>query len=134
MSWDPLQALRQLLDQGERTLNQILAERSTLDRRNELRARLSRAMLDARRTNWRNWGRLFEAINLPTRTDVIRLGKTLGQLEQRLSQLENALRAEGRSPPSREPKRPGMAPAATDRPRPRRTRKPPSARADGESR
>jgi hypothetical protein len=133
-SWDPLQALRQLLDQGERSLNEILAERSAGEGRNELRARLSRLALDAQRLNWRFWGRVFETINLPTRTDVIRLGKTLAQLEQRLTQLENTLRAADRNPSSLEHVRGSVSAPVTDRPRPRRTRKPPSARAADESR
>jgi hypothetical protein len=137
-SWDPLQSLRQLLDQGERSLNEILAERSARDRNNAARSLLSRVLLDAQRLNWRVWGSVFETINLPTRTDVIRLGKTLAQLEQRLTQLENGLRASERAASAHEPaaaKRPTLTPpAATDRARPRRTRKPPSARQSEESR
>lgn len=133
--WDPLQSLRQLLDQGERSLNEILAERSTRDRNNAARGLVSRLLLDAQRLNWRVWGSVFETINLPTRTDVIRLGKTLTQLEQRLTQLENGLRASERAASAHDPapKRASLTPPAADRPRPRRTRKPPSARQNGES-
>lgn len=134
--WDPLQSLRQLLDQGERSLNEILAERSARDRNNAARSLLSRVLLDAQRLNWRVWGSVFETINLPTRTDVIRLGKTLAQLEQRLTQLENGLRASERAASAHEsaPKRAIPTAPATDRARPRRTRKPPSARQGEESR
>jgi hypothetical protein len=126
--WDPLRALRELLDRGERSLNEILAERSAGDRRNELRSLLSRVALDAQRVNWRLWGRLFETINLPTRTDVIRMGKALAQIEQRLTQLEIAQR-EARSS-ERPPEARAHAQVASDRPRPLRTRRPPSARAE----
>lgn len=133
--WDPLQSLRQLLDQGERNLNEILAERSARERSNAVRSLLSRVLLDAQRLNWRVFGSIFETINLPTRTDVIRLGKTLAQLEQRLTQLENGLRAQERAASAHEPKRASLTPPpATDRPRPRRTRKPPSALPKEESR
>ena len=133
-SWDPLQSLRQLLDQGERSLNEILAERSAREGRNELRGTLSRLVLDAQRLNWRVWGRLFETINLPTRTDVIRLGKSLAQLEHRLTQIENALRHVERAAPAAEAHRAAVGTPPADRPRPRRTRRPPSARAGEESR
>lgn len=133
-SWDPLQSLRQLLDQGERNLNEILAERSAREGRNELRGTLSRLALDAQRLNWRVWGRLFETINLPTRTDVIRLGKSLAQLEHRLTQIENSLRHAEHAAPATEPRRASVSAPPSDRPRPRRTRKPPSARAGEEAR
>jgi len=130
--WDPLQALRELLDRGERSLNEVLAERSAGDRRNELRSLLSRIMLDAQRINWRIWGRVFETVNLPTRTDVIRIGKTLVQIEQRLTQLENAQRERASGAERERPTT--QAQVATDRPRPARTRRPPSARAAEEAR
>jgi hypothetical protein len=90
--------------------------------------------------NWRIWGRVFESINLPTRTDVIRMGKMLAQIEQRLTQLENAQRQNApREHAAREVNgverpRPMQAQAATDRPRPPRTRRPPSARPAEEAR
>jgi hypothetical protein len=139
--WDPLQSLRELLDRAERSLNEVLAERSGGDRRNELRSLLSRVVLDAQRLHWRIWGRAFETINLPTRTDVIRMGKTLAQIEQRLTQLENALRGAARQPDrpagraiEGERERRPTAQTATDRPRPSRTRRPPSERAAEEAR
>lgn len=128
--WDPLQALRQLLDRGERSLNEILAERSAGDRRNELRSLLSRVVLDARRVNWRVWGRVFETVNLPTRTDVIRMAKTLAQIEQRLTHLENAQREGIAHANGVERPRPTQAQTSSDRPRPPRTRRPPSPRAE----
>ncbi len=135
--WDPLQGLRELLDQGERALNEVLAERSASERRNALRGRLSNLLLDAQKRNWEMWARWFQTINLPTRTDVIRLGKVLTQLEQRMSQLETGLKAverragvaERASPSASAPSRSGHAPAS-DRPRPARTRRPPSRAAE----
>ena len=128
--WDPLQGLRDLLDQGERSLNELLAERSASERRNAIRGRISNLLLDAQKRNWELWARWFQTINLPTRTDVIRLGKVLTQLEQRMSQLENGLKhverrlgTDGARPAGKN------GPAPADRPRPARTRRPPSARA-----
>lgn len=136
--WDPLQGLRDLLDQGERTLNETLAERSASERRNAVRGWISNLLLDAQRLNWDLWGRWFQTINVPTRTDVIRLGKVLAQLEQRLTQLESGLRNIERklgadaAPPAAKPAQ--SAHASADRPRPARTRRPPAARAPEEKR
>jgi len=122
--FDPLQGLRELLDKGERSLNEALAQRSTSDRSQAVRSGLSRILLDAQKANWDLWGRWFRTINVPTRSDVIRLGKTLTQLEQRMAQLETSLRKlERRNGAADE--RPAPR-AANDRPRPPRTRLPPS--------
>jgi hypothetical protein len=130
--WDPLQGLRELLDQGERTLNETLAERSASERRNAIRGRISNLLLDAQKRNWELWGRWFQAINVPTRTDVLRMGKVLTQLEQRLTQLETSLKSVERrlgAEGARAAVKP-QAPPATDRPRPARTRRPPTPRVE----
>jgi len=125
--FDPLQGLRELLDKGERSLNEALAQRSTSDRSQAVRSGLSRILLDAQKANWELWGRWFRAINVPTRSDVIRLGKTLSQLEQRMAQLEGSLRRlERRNGAADERPAPAAARAASDHPRPPRTRLPPS--------
>jgi hypothetical protein len=134
--WDPLQGLRELLDQGERTLNETLAERSASERRNAIRGWMSNLLLDAQKRNWELWGRWFHTINVPTRTDVIRLGKVLTQLEQRMTQLESGLKGLERRAGA-EGARAAAKPAATlaaDRPRPARTRRPPAPRATEEKR
>ena len=122
--FDPLQGLRELLDKGERSLNEALAQRSTSDRSQAVRSGLSRILLDAQKRNWELWGRWFRTINVPTRSDVIRLGKTLAQLEQRMAQLESSLRRLERRNGAAE-ERPAPR-AANERPRPSRTRLPPS--------
>src|SRR5262245_15470907 len=122
--FDPLQGLRELLDKGERSLNEALAQRSTSDRSQAVRSGLSRILLDAQKRNWELWGRWFRTINVPTRSDVIRLGKTLGQLEQRMAQLEGALRKLERHGSAAD-ERPAPR-AANDRVRPPRTRQPPA--------
>jgi hypothetical protein len=123
--FDPLQGLRELLDKGERSLNEALAQRSMGDRSQAVRSGLSRILLDAQKRNWELWGRWFRTINVPTRSDVIRLGKTLNQLEQRMAQIEGSLRRLERRDGTEEA-RPAPAHAASDRPRPARTRLPPS--------
>ena len=125
--FDPLQGLRELLDKGERSLNEVLSEASASDRSNAVRSGLSRILFDAQKRNWEMWARWFRTINLPTRTDVIRLGKTLTQLEQRMSQLEGALhRLERRGGNGDARPAPAPPPEASERPRPARTRRPPS--------
>ena len=130
--FDPLQGLRELLDKGERSLNEVLSEASASDRSNAVRSGLSRILFDAQKRNWEMWARWFRTINLPSRTDVIRLGKTLTQLEQRMSQLESALhRLERRERQRRRPAPPAApTPEASERPRPARTRLPPSRTAE----
>jgi hypothetical protein len=132
--WDPLQGLRELLDQGERTLNETLAERSASERRNAIRGWMSNLLLDAQKRNWELWGRWFHTINVPTRTDVIRMGKVLTQLEQRMTQLESGLKGLERRLGAEGARAAAKPPAAADRPRPARTRRPPSARPAEEKR
>jgi hypothetical protein len=138
--WDPLKGLRDLLDQGERSLNELLAERSASERQNAIRGRIGNLVLDAQKRNWELWARWFHTINLPTRTDVIRMGKVLAQLEQRLTHLETSLRNVERRLAADAPRangRPAHPPTvvtASDRPRPARTRRPPSARLPEEKR
>lgn len=125
--FDPLQAFRDLLDRGERRLNEILSERSAREDAGALRARISEAGLDGQKRVWEMWARYFQAINLPTRTDIIRLGKRLGEVEQSLARIESQLRGleRPRSGPEQRPSAPGAGPD-----RPRRTRRPPAAAQD----
>ena len=125
-AFDPLKALRDLLDRGERRVNEILSEWSARDDVNSLRSRLSEAALDAQKRSWEVWARHFQSINLPTRTDVIQLGKRISELEEGIVRIEAQLqRLNRRLAPSGE----SLAAGAPAKPRargPRRTRRPPS--------
>ncbi len=125
-AYDPLKALRDLLDRGERRVNEILSEFSARDDVNALRSRFSEAALDAQKRSWEVWARHFQSINLPTRTDVIQLGKRISELEEGIVRIEAQLqRLNRRLASSGEGLLAG--PPGQGRPRgPRRTRRPPS--------
>ena len=89
---DPLQALREMIDSGERLLNELLSERSAEGDVSALRSRLADASMDAQRRFRDGWGRTFQTINLPTRTDVIRLGKRIAEVEDGVARIEAQLR------------------------------------------
>jgi hypothetical protein len=119
---DPLQALRDWLDRAERRLNERLAERSARDDMSRVRGRLSEIALDVQKVIWGLWGRYFQSINLPTRTDILRLGRRLAELEESIARIDAQLR-----------KLETPQPRATDLPsepnrahRPPRTRRPPA--------
>ena len=122
-----LQALREMLDNGERLLNELLSERSAEGNASALRSRLSDASMDAQRRFRDAWGRTFQTINLPTRTDVIRLGKRIAEVEDGVARIEAQLRRIERvvAPEAR-----SGAPAGGGA-RPKRTRRPPSQRDAG---
>ncbi len=124
-AFDPLKALRDLLDRGERRVNDILSEFSARDDMNALRARFSEATLDAQKRSWEIWARYFRSINLPTRTDIIQLGKRASEMEEGIARIEAQLRRLNRRLASSGE---DIAGAPTQgRPRgPRRTRRPPS--------
>ena len=125
-AFDPLKALRDLLDRGERRVNEILSEFGARDEVNALRARLSEAALDAQKRSWEIWARYFQSINLPTRTDVIRLGKRISELEEGIARIEAQLRRLNRRLASSGEDLAAGAPLQSRPGGPRRTRRPPS--------
>jgi hypothetical protein len=128
MAQDPFQTLREWLDRAERSLNQRLADRSAGVDASRVRGRLSQAALDLQKVVWELWARYFQSINLPTRTDILRLGKRLAEIEDAIARLEAQLRnAESPRPSASES--PRAAPSAAHRPP--RTRRPPAAQSPG---
>ena len=123
-AFDPLKALRDLLDRGERRINEILSECSAGEGANALRSRLSELSLDAQKRSWEFWARYFQSINLPTRTDIIELGKRVSEVEDGVARIEAQLRSLSERMPS-----PGERAATAARSKsgtgPRRTRRPP---------
>ncbi len=138
-SWDPFQAMRDLLESGERRLNELLSERRSQADAGAIRARLSAASLGTQKRVWELWARYFEGINLPTRTDILRLGKRIAEVEEGVARIETRLRsmdrhlealAQPESPPRAAPiPRKPAAPGGAQRPR--RTRRPPGAEETG---
>jgi len=100
---DPFQRFREIVDSAERELNELFAERSARDDANKRRARFSDFSLDAQKRISELWGRTFHGMNLPTREDVVGLGKRIAEVESALARIETALRdlARSREPASR---------------------------------
>lgn len=118
---DPFQRFREFLDRAERELNDFFAERSTREDANRRRARFADVSLDAQKRIAELWARTFHGMNLPTRDDVISLGKRIAEVENALVRIEaavrNLLQAKAEAP-ARE--------AAAPKPRVPRTRVPPA--------
>jgi hypothetical protein len=112
-----------MLDNGERLLNELLSNRSAEGDPSALRSRLLDASMDTRRRFRDAWGRTFQTINLPTRSDVIRLGKRIAEVEDGVARIEAQLRRIERAVA------PEARPAApSGGAHPKRTRRPPSQR------
>ena len=118
---DPFQRFREFLDRAERELNDFFAERSTRDDANRRRARFSEVSLDAQKRIAELLARTFHGMNLPTRDDVISLGKRLSEVESALVRIEASLRNQAQ-PRAEAPAREAAAPKA----RVPRTRVPPA--------
>lgn len=89
---DPFAAFRQFLDEGEREMNRVLADQSTSDDSKASRARSANANLDMQNVFLNMWGRYFESINLPSRSDVLRLGDRLSRVEEGIARIEDRIR------------------------------------------
>lgn len=130
-AFDPFEALRGLVQRAERDLNDALTGLSRGDAFGTAAGAWQRAELGLRRGARGLFGWWFSSLNLPTRSDVIRLGRRLAEIEKQLARLEGNL---GASPASaaasaartRAPRRRHDDAASADTgERPRRTRKPP---------
>lgn len=128
--FDPFEALRSLVQRAERDLNRALTELSRGGAFGTAAGAWQRAELGARRAARGAFGWWFASLNLPTRSDVIRLGRRLAEIEKQLARLESSLDAASadRTPPfaTRRPARLQRDGSVGDTAgRPRRTRKPP---------
>lgn len=113
---DPFEALRALVQRAERDVNELLTGLTRGGVFGSALGAWQRAELGARRAARGAFGWWFASLNLPTRSDVLRLGRRLAEIEQQLARLEDELAAS----------RPREPAARTDTgARPARTRKPP---------
>lgn len=112
---DPLAMWREWVATSERQWNAFLNNAMATDEFSQAMGRFMDVYLNMQKTMNETMGRYFQAINVPTRDDVVALGQRLSQIEDRLARMEDALRASSQAP---------AAPAA---PRPPRTKKPPKS-------
>lgn len=114
---DPFAAWREWVTQSEHQMNKVFNEMMGTEQFARASGGWVEAMTMFQQTMNEGAQRYFQAVNLPTRTDLTELAERLTAVEERLLRIEALLaQAVGRK---------GDASAA---PRPARTRRPPSRR------
>jgi hypothetical protein len=119
-SSDPLSSWREWMSQSETRLNALFNEVMATDGYSRVIGTLTKVFVSMQKNMGESMERYFTALSLPTRSDVIDLGKRLSLIESRLAAIEAEL---GRL----------AGPAALDLngdsapsvPRPPRTKRPP---------
>ena len=101
---------------SERQWNGFLNDAMATDEFSQSMARMMDVYLNIQKNMNEVMGRYLQTINVPTRNDILALGERLSQIEDRLSSIENGLRAATAksAPPKAEP----------ELKRPARTKKP----------
>jgi polyhydroxyalkanoic acid synthase PhaR subunit len=116
---DPFAAWRDWLEQTERQLNSFFNQVMGTEQYARFLGQFNELSLNMQKNMGEAMGRYFASLNLPTREDLTALGQRLNAVEQRLATIE-------RSNPSASLTGSGTD-ADTAKPRPPRTRKPPSS-------
>lgn len=115
---DPFALWRDWVSQSERHWNAYLNQVMGTDQFNEAQNRMMGAYLGMQKTMSDAMGRLLTSLDMPTRSDVLRLGERLTVIEDRLRAIEERL---GRRPGG-DASGDGAVTAAVQRPA--RTRRP----------
>ena len=113
---DPFAMWRDWVANSERQWNGFLNDAMATDEFSQSMARMMDVYLNIQKNMNEVMGRYLQTINVPTRNDILALGERLSQIEDRLSSIENGLRAATAksAPPKAEP----------ELKRPARTKKP----------
>ena len=113
---DPFAMWRDWVANSERQWNGFLNDAMATDEFSQSMARMMDVYLNIQKNMNEVMGRYLQTINVPTRNDNLALGERLSQIEDRLSSIENGLRAATAksAPPKAEP----------ELKRPARTKKP----------
>ena len=90
---DPFTMWRDWLNQSERQWNAYLNEAMSTDEFSQAMGRMMDVYLNMQKSMNEVMGRYFSAMNLPTRTDVLSLGNRIGEVEERLGNIERTLQA-----------------------------------------
>lgn len=120
---DPFTMWRDWLSQSERQWNAYLNEAMSTDEFSQAMGRMMDVYLNMQKSMNEVMGRYFSAMNIPTRTDVLSLGNRIGEVEERLANIERTLQAVAAASGAAE-RKPATATAAA---RPPRTKKPAKA-------
>jgi polyhydroxyalkanoic acid synthase PhaR subunit len=115
---DPFAWWREWLVQSERQWNTALNELMGTDQFASSMGRWMELYLGVQKNLNETLGRALTGMNVPNRDDVAELGQRLSAIEERLARIETMIE-----------RGTGVSATATERRRPPRTRKPPSARA-----
>jgi polyhydroxyalkanoic acid synthase PhaR subunit len=113
---DPFALWRDWVANSERQWNGFLNNAMATDEFSQSMGRFMDVYLNLQKNMNEVMGRYLQTINVPTRNDILALGERLSQIEDRLSNIENTLRANAAPLPA-----PAAAAAVT---RPPRTKKP----------
>jgi len=113
---DPFALWRDWVANSERQWNGFLNNAMATDEFSQTMGRFMDVYLNLQKNMNEVMGRYLQTINVPTRNDILALGERLSQIEDRLSGIENTLRANAAPLPA-----PAAAAAVA---RPPRTKKP----------
>jgi SMC interacting uncharacterized protein involved in chromosome segregation len=113
-SLDPTSLWRDMLTQWERGLNSVANQTMGSNEFSRAMHQVTALSLRMQQTAGEAMSKSLQAMNLPTRTDILALSERIGRIEETLARLEAALPREAADT---------AKPAA---PRPPRTRQPPT--------
>jgi hypothetical protein len=122
---DPVASWREWMSQSETRLNALFNEVMATDGYGRVLGGLTKVFVSMQKSMSEGMERYFTALSLPTRSDVIDLGQRLSMIESRLLSIENHL-AKIAGPDAHE------GDARVQAPRPPRTKKPASAKGEGQ--
>ena len=113
---DPFAQWRDWLTQSERQWNSFLNDVMSTDQFSEGMGRMMDMQLTMQKNLNETMGQYFAALNMPSRTDVLSLGNRLTEIEERLTGIEDALRALMPEAKRAEPATPTVMPPRTKKP------------------
>ena len=90
---DPFAMWRDWVANSERQWNSFLNNAMATDEFSQTMGRMMDLYLNVQKNMNEVMGRYLQTINVPTRNDILALGERLSQIEDRLSNIENSLRA-----------------------------------------
>lgn len=111
---DPMAWFRDMLGEWEKATNEIGGKIGATPEFSKAMNQMNTAQMTMRNAMHEATAKALAAANMPSREDVAALGERMGAVEAQLARIEALLS--------------GGAPVAPDRPKPKRTKKPPSAK------